>query len=429
MRAWLDNESTTPVHLEHYDTLADGAIEYRDRRGLDLSPRERERLDRALEATRRMADVLERARRGEIEIRDAVRDVLAAADPRLGEIVTKLDALRQAAATWPARWEALVAALKALATTEEARKIVDELARSSDDVAELAKIHESLRTLRDGWRTRTPAEVLAAAWKLYGDVTAFLARFKDGGFEASVRKHLDKLAELVGEAWAGSDARRLAEAFVDDARQAVDVLRAALSLLGVGALQPTDPLPPAETIDVPVEEARDTFLDLRRTPRIEGDVFTVKWELIEDGRVVDSSRASFEARRFGHHATLEPSVVLATPSRMAGGDSDDFHFAPALSWMHRYTPEPDDAGAVRAVLGGLDPAIGLHATFLNFDPDKEVEIGLGGTFSLWGDVVQVGAGYNLMAEASDEGGVYFFVGSSLIGLLQKLGLAGAPSGR
>ena len=63
-------------------------------------------------------------------------------------------------------------------------------------------------------------------------------------------------------------------------------------------------------------------------------------------------------------------------------------------------------------------SVGPHATFLSFDPDKELEIGLGLTVALWNGVLQLGAGWNLHADGDDEGGRYFFVGSSLIALLQ-----------
>lgn len=46
--------------------------------------------------------------------------------------------------------------------------------------------------------------------------------------------------------------------------------------------------------------------------------------------------------------------------------------------------------------------------------------GLGATFSLWDDRIIVGAGYNLFAEEANDGRVYYFIGSSLIPLLQAL---------
>jgi len=70
----------------------------------------------------------------------------------------------------------------------------------------------------------------------------------------------------------------------------------------------------------------------------------------------------------------------------------------------------------------LQPGFGLHAIFLNFDNDPG--ICLGGTLSLWNDRLQFGLGYNLSASRADEGQVYYFVGSDLIGLLQTVGVGG-----
>ena len=51
-----------------------------------------------------------------------------------------------------------------------------------------------------------------------------------------------------------------------------------------------------------------------------------------------------------------------------------------------------------------------------------VQIGLGLTGSLWKGRLQVGYGWNLMADSSDDGRMYHFVGTDLIGLLQSAGV-------
>lgn len=420
LRMWAAIEGSTggPVHVEHYDTLAEGAIQYRDRWGLRLSDKERERLDRAMDATRRFADAVERARRGEIGWREALREAVAALTPRLTEIVAEIDALLKSAASWKDRFDALLVEVARVAP-EAAKAAVDELKKQDGLLAALTEIHAAIRKLRDDSKTQPLAALLTSV----GAITKQLEKLGETPLDQVLKEKLDAVAKAVGDAWQASKARELADSFVADLKRMQGIVESAVEI--VQSLKPApDPLPPAESLAIPLDDAKDTFIDLRRTGAIPGDVLTLKWELHEGDRLVDTGRASFETQYFGHHASLEPSVILATPSRFESGDSDDFHFAPALSWMHRYTPEPDDAGLIRAVLGFLDPAIGPHATFLNFDTDKEVEIGLGGTFSLWGDVLQVGMGYNLMAESASEGGVYFFVGSSLIGLLQALGLEG-----
>jgi hypothetical protein len=68
-----------------------------------------------------------------------------------------------------------------------------------------------------------------------------------------------------------------------------------------------------------------------------------------------------------------------------------------------------------------DLSFGPHAALLPFDPNKEVEIGLGLTVGLWNGILQGGIGYDLMDDSSD--GVYYFVGSSLIGIVQGIGSA------
>ena len=102
---------------------------------------------------------------------------------------------------------------------------------------------------------------------------------------------------------------------------------------------------------------------------------------------------------------------------MSGSD-DSGGFSTALNWMWSYGPRDDDADPYlsRSLVWG----IGLHAVFLNFGPDHDAEIGLGVTGSLWDQHLQLGAGYNAMADREEDGRFYYFLGSNLIPLLQAL---------
>jgi hypothetical protein len=71
--------------------------------------------------------------------------------------------------------------------------------------------------------------------------------------------------------------------------------------------------------------------------------------------------------------------------------------------------------------GGLDH-LGLHAAFVDQDPNRDNEIGLGGTVSFWQDRVVAGVGWDLMANSKS----YFYIGSNLIPILQALGFGESP---
>jgi hypothetical protein len=85
-------------------------------------------------------------------------------------------------------------------------------------------------------------------------------------------------------------------------------------------------------------------------------------------------------------------------------------------WSYGPRDDEDDPYLARS----LQWSAGLHAVFLNFAPDNDPEIGLGASIGLWGGRIQVGAGYNPFADDRNDGEYYYYVGSSLVPLLQAL---------
>jgi hypothetical protein len=93
--------------------------------------------------------------------------------------------------------------------------------------------------------------------------------------------------------------------------------------------------------------------------------------------------------------------------------------------MYHWAPRPESTATGAGLVRTLDPSIGIHSAFLNFNSptsSTSAQIGLGVTFALWKNRLQFGYGRNLMAKSDDEGRNYFFVGSDLIGLLQTIGI-------
>jgi hypothetical protein len=89
--------------------------------------------------------------------------------------------------------------------------------------------------------------------------------------------------------------------------------------------------------------------------------------------------------------------------------------------MHRWDPRPEDTGLENNFLRALQPSVGIHAAFLNMFPEKEVEIGLGITAAFGSDMIVLGGGYNVFHEGKRNGDWYYFIGTSLIPILQKIG--------
>ena len=236
---------------------------------------------------------------------------------------------------------------------------------------------------------------------------------------AAEERELLKSAEIVA-------LRENLEEYVSDVRQGAALVTNVVVLLG--RTQTRDmaemPVSPLLAFNVPVAQLKDTFIDLEATPRQIGDTIVVKATLTDETTPPEIAEARFRVGRYGHYAELSPAVVLVKPIELAGGD-DGFRFAPTLSWMHHWAPRPENPSLWADTFRALDPAIGIHSAFTNFNSatsSDSVQIGIGATLSLWKDRLQFGVGYNLMARSNDEGRRYFFIGSDLIGLLQAIGV-------
>lgn len=167
-----------------------------------------------------------------------------------------------------------------------------------------------------------------------------------------------------------------------------------------------------------IGEAPATALDLSRGSVRAGDRLLVRAGLEDaDGRSLGEP-AEFRARlqQYGWSSAYHPSVVLAKPG-YPGQTEADFRFTPGVAWLHAYTPRHDESGAWADWMRATRMSAGPHAMLLQFDTEDEVEIGLGVTLGFWDGVLQLGFGYNMMANHGQDR-QYVYVGSSMIALAQ-----------
>lgn len=447
LEAFLSSGELDPeaIHLEHYDDLDQGKVQRRDPFGLDLGPKELERLAELMATSRRLADSLNAVRRGERSLEQLFTDAAGGLMGRIGELVREILALYEDAKAAKAALEDLAKDLKEFGVTAAgilegaAETALGEALKSLDgSLAKLAAVVVRLVELRDAWTNRgsdSLPELLTAAPALAGDLQHLIDAFSTPEGRKTLRMEAEAVVEAAAQAagnaagpalrkaWLESKARPKVEKLTTLAQKVLEAAEGLVRALGTKEAAPlSDGVRNTSAFQVPVDKLKDTAIELERTSRKAGDLVQVRATLYRGQEEIDRSSASFELREFGWHAELAPAVVLARPYRRESTGDEDFNFAPSLSWMLRYTPRPQQSD-LYAPLRFLDLSFGPHATFLNFDSEKEVEIGLGGTVGLWDDLIIGGAGWNLMADETDEGGTYFFVGSSLIAWLQKLGVA------
>ena len=421
------------IHLDGYDSIKEQSLVRSDPFGLDLSAQERESLNAQIAATQTLADTLERLRRGEIALNEAVRRTLSEMSPDIAALVSEAGSLRErlnskelerrrsetrelvdkalgsVKVALQSERDDLLAALSAEAgaLTDPALTTPLALSKVIEQTVEVAKKFEGARA--------SLSSLAGKAEKRAGEfVQKLVDEAKAGGREALKSAEVLELRENLGD-------------YARDVQQAASLFTKVVLLLSRVQTRGIAEMPPSTSLafDVPLGNLRDTFINLEATPRRIGDVVALKATLKDGTKVVDTSVANFRVDRYGYYAELSPAVVLARPNKLVGGN-DGFRFAPTLSWMHHWAPRPENPSTLAFGFRALDPAIGIHSAFTNFSSgtsSDSVQIGIGGTLSLWKDRLQFGLGYNLMARPPNEGRYYLFIGSDLIGLLQAVGIA------
>lgn len=447
------------VHVPGYDRIDERATETIDRWGLALTGAERSSLAEGLAAVREIAEAAESVRVGQRSLEEAFSGMRTKQGAALGELAVELDALvgelrsealrARVDATRAAADEFGARLLESLEAEGEAARAeldstvaaslaaaAERLEASSAAFAALARIVGTARDLRDALSSRDPRAIelalalvedaqtlardergLAAALEeLATSVTAAVSTWAEG----ELRDVSDEVVELYGASALSGELRqwqRLARRLAGALTRLQGVAEAISGSAAFAPLPATIRAPDA--LDPPLEDAPDTSIDLTRTDRRGGDRLEVRASLVDGEATVATSSASFELAKLGWHADAVPAVVLLTADRLAGGD-DSGGLSASLSWMLRYDPRRDEDGALAGSSRLLGWGVGLHAALLHFDPDNDAEVGLGGTLGLWRDLLLLGVGWNPLADAEDEGRVYYFVGSSLIPLLQRM---------
>lgn len=455
---------TEPVAMAvpHYNDIAQKSSRSLDRWGLALTEAERKSLNSAITAVREVAEAAEKVRLGEATFEEAFSKIRSEQVAKLTALVTELEQL--ASELESSKLEARVADTKAALERFQAalqiklgNRVASERAalrteldqalagvdRTRAGVAALLSLIEGIKEVRGMWNTRdlsnlensvsvasglitdantlleSRADLLAALEELGKDVKDRIES-RGEGLAADVKSDV---LEVYGDADVGLQKdlkqwQRLA-ARVRSAIQRVITPAKILSGLEDYAPLPLTVRAPSP-IDPLLENAPNTALDLTRIERQAGDQLEIRASLIEGDEVQgDPLIVRLDLEKLGWHADPVPAVVLVTADQLAGAD-DSGGFSASLSWMLRYGPRNEERDFLAKSSRLLGWGVGPHATLLNFDSENDAEIGLGVTIGFWEDLLLFGAGINVLAEDANDGRGYFFIGSSLIPLLQAM---------
>lgn len=173
----------------------------------------------------------------------------------------------------------------------------------------------------------------------------------------------------------------------------------------------------------PLEEVPPTDLRPRTYPVATGDRLHLQAELVAlDGPPEPSWpswREQLQIDDFGLKSSVDASLVFVNRINEPGASQRvQFEPAPSATWSVHYRKRQDtsDADSWAEAWNFIDPGIGVHVAALSFE-ESGSEVGVGVQASVFGNLLQIGYGYNLNVDR-DHG--YFFLG---IGLVDALNLA------
>lgn len=433
------------IHLPNYDSLDQREARFKESNFLDKD--DWESFQKQYIQTVDLAKEAEKVRKGESSLRDSIKKVgLSRLDKLMGTLDELDPFLRQ---DWPALSQKVSRELTAAANTTQAiiskytAQGLSELSQTAEQakqtlasapqISDIKNLAGRLKELRDEWRKVSPESLVGTMAKTKEFVDAApraVAKadelIKIAGILTPLIKSLEsKPTELSQAAWddlkkeliqGGSlEQTKKLVAAADAIRRLGDEIKSTADFLSAKPSMTNLRVPEAR--DISWAEAPNTRIELPRTPRSIDD----RVHLLATLKVGESdymkSHAVFSVQKFSWHSSLAPSVILAKPMRTTSSFDRDFKFAPAVAWLKTYYPRDTDPGFWNSAARISQVGFGLHAAFLDFDSQKDAEIGLGGALSFWHDRIVAGVGWNLMNNSR----AYFYVGSNLIPVLQALG--------
>ena len=325
--------------------------------------------------------------------------------------------------------------------TDDARQFRDAVAALKADVDAIRATGDKVESLVKDMRTADALELVLAMQRanaLSTDIKAQLVKVPD--LIGKWPQHLETIARTAGRLAAepalqgkanlltsintirievSGDLRASGKAISDllpELKNAVDyVSDPQFSKAGGDAISAVGAFDPAvQVVEVNLDQAKDTKIDLKRSGIAVGDGVEVKVSF-KTGRnsAVRDKAVTFEGEAVltGWHRRYSGDVIFARARSGPGSDAYKPNAAISLEW-HYF-----DRLKQNGFWNGLDPGFGFHAANLDQDPDQTVELGAGVNVSLWNGLIRIGYGYNLSVK---EDRPYFWIGFGLFGMLNRL---------
>lgn len=359
LTAWLGSPPSQ-VHLPGYDSLSPGEPRLVDKTRFVFD----ERFQAEYEAAKRLAS--------------AAAESNGLKQAALEAIRLRLEALASGAREAKTHAGALQRLLEAGKAAEDlARKVKSLVEKTSSIAGKLVPAMEAALSPQAG---ADPAKLLQAvvsalegAFNDTKEAYALLQQIQDGS--VSLAKGLPELAEAV-------------QAVAKDLRL----------VMGGAVASTVASVPALATLQVRVEDARDTELTLLQTNRAEGDVVTIRGRLIENDRVVAGGEQVryLRVRESGFVADVGAVVLFVRP---VAPDPGPFVPSAGAYAVFRYKGWRADGEARAGFLRTVAPGLGVSLIAIPDNSRGSATVAWLGTAHLFGDILQAAFGVTPEAKA------------------------------
>lgn len=414
-----------PIHLHNYDTYPDGPFAVVDKlepqtttKELSAQFEEAKQLTRDLKNLSGLKEVLVRSAVNALQdmlksLQDAVHDDFAALKPLVKAIPDNALAIPEVIAV-KAQVEGLISTLGDLQMA--CSSVLDAIKKGSLDQVNLNQGEVCIRAVTQHGQTlvtqtRSAGQAVDALKELVASNPAKL-----GASLQPITALLPSLKTVTQLREWGKDV----ETRWNDLKAFLDANAIAASATTWSDTQLTDHT---------LAEITDTAIDLRRTERKEDDLLYFRPSIVtkEGSATVVGSTHDLRVVRMGPYLDVSAGVGFVDAKDNAWGP---FTAAPAIVAALHYRLRPDDRPS--RLFNAIRPGLGMHFLYPDLgtrevnamgvvtDEDPSFELGIGGTLTLFGDLLQVGVGYDLQVKTS-----YWYLGFGL-NTLAKLGVRFSP---
>lgn len=439
----------TPIHLEGYDHFDKKSVSLKNSSVMDGD--DWKAFEQQYAQVVDIAKQAERVRTGEVSLDQAI---LKSGSESLKKMV---DGIAEARLLFEKDWREYLSRLQkditqlqqfsAAVLKKESQGELDYLKGQGEalsgsalrelPLADAKALAEEIKKLQQEWRRATPESMVGLITRTQGlkpKAENLIAALQQVNFEATIQT-FGQMTKSLGQQPASMSQAAWAEirGEIQKTPSLVEAQATFKALESLGNLAKEIPtllkfsdVQPSRTnvrspqvVDVPLAQAKDTAIELVRTPRVLNDRVSYIATLKSGPATIAETKASFSVREFGWHSVMAPSVIMSRQWRAISQQERDVKFSPAVAWLRKYYPRDTQSGAWNALSRFFQPGFGVHAAFLDHHATKDTEIGLGAAVSFGNDLFVAGVGANMMNNSK----TYFYVGSNLIPILQKLGYA------